>query len=117
MSIKLTVLIPLLLAATAKECTRQPAAQKLPSCIQQKIDQIKKEKKWNPPAEVHAYTFRGKTVYLFSSDCCDQYNPVVDEDCNYICAPSGGMTGKGDRQCPGFGDSAQHKGLVWKDER
>lgn len=90
---------------------------KLPACIQQKIEQIKKEPKWNPPAEVREYEFQGKRVFLFSSNCCDQYNVVYDENCNYICAPSGGLTGKGDRKCEDFGAKAKEVGLVWKDER
>jgi hypothetical protein len=89
----------------------------IPSCIQVKIDSIKKLPKWNPPAEVHQYSFRGKTVYLFSSDCCDFFNPLFDSVCNYICSPHGGITGKGDMQCPDFEKEARKIGVVWKDER
>ena len=113
---KLSFITLAVVAATAKDCSR-PAEQQLPSCIQQKIDQIRKEKTATPPAEVHAYSFRGQTVYLFGGGCCDQYAVLLDENCKYICAPSGGITGKGDRLCPGFADSTQHKGLVWKDDR
>jgi uncharacterized protein DUF6970 len=89
----------------------------LPICIQQKIDEIKAQKKWNPPAEVHEYFFKGMRVFYFSSNCCDQYNVVVDEKCNYICAPSGGTTGKGDGKCSDFLTMAQYIKLIWKDER
>ena len=37
----------------------------IPACVQQKIEQIKKEPKWNPPAEVNEYSYDGKKVYLF----------------------------------------------------
>ncbi len=90
---------------------------RVPSCIQEKIDQIKKEAKWNPPAEVNEYMYGGKKVYLFSSPCCDKYNNLYDSDCKLICAPSGGYTGKGDEKCTDFADKAQHIRLVWKDER
>jgi hypothetical protein len=63
------------------------------------------------------YRYNGKRVFLFSSDCCDQFNQVVDEQCNYICAPSGGITGKGDRKCTDFADKAELVKVVWKDER
>jgi len=113
-SILLTSLI--VLTTAGKHCTKNQAAA-LPSCIQQKIEEIRKQDKWNPPAEVYEYSYKGKKVYYFSSNCCDQYNTVVDEQCNYICAPSGGFTGKGDMKCQDFKDSATLVKLVWKDER
>ena len=94
-----------------------PAGPAEPACIQSKIDSIKKLPVWNPPAEVHEYEYNGRKVYLISADCCDQFNSLVDENCNYICAPSGGFTGKGDRKCIDFHEKATHTRLVWKDER
>ncbi len=91
--------------------------EKIPACVAKKIEEIKSQQKWNPPAEVNEYEFEGRTVYLFSSDCCDQYNMLYDKDCNPICAPSGGITGKGDMKCPEFGEKAKHIRLVWKDDR
>lgn len=82
-----------------------------------KINEIKKAPRWNPPATVNEYTYNGKTVFLFSSDCCDQFNMVFDSQCNYVCAPSGGITGKGDGKCDDFNTSAKHVRLVWKDDR
>jgi len=43
--------------------------------------------------------YQGKTVYYTLSLCCDQYNPVYDAQKNYICAPTGGITGQGDGNC------------------
>jgi hypothetical protein len=103
---------PLLLAA---QCGKQK--NKIPSCIQQKIDEIKAEPKWNPPAEVNEYIYQGKHVYLFSSNCCDQYNILYDGNCNTICAPSGGFTGKGDGKCSDFNTAAKFVKLLWKDPR
>src|SRR5688572_23250673 len=93
------------------------AKQAIPTCIQQKIDQIKAQPKWNPPAEVNEYIYNDRHVYLFSSNCCDQYNMLYDENCNALCAPSGGYTGRGDEKCTDFKDKAKLVGLVWKDER
>jgi hypothetical protein len=98
-------------------CSKKNAGSDASSCIQQKIDDIKKQPRWNPPATVNEYMYNGKTVYLFSSDCCDQYNMIYDNLCNYVCAPSGGITGKGDGKCEDFNTSAKHIRLVWKDER
>src|SRR5690348_3106905 len=90
--------LTIFLTIAAEKCKKEKE-DKIPACIQQKIDQIKKEPKWNPPAEVHEYIYNGKRVFYFSSKCCDQYNVVYDENCNYVCAPSGGYTGKGDMKC------------------
>jgi len=89
----------------------------VPACVQKKIDSIKKEPRWNPPAEVNEYRYNDKKVFLFSSDCCDFFNLLLDSSCNYICAPSGGITGKGDMQCSDFDKVSRHIKLVWKDNR
>ena len=90
---------------------------KVPACVLERIEEIKKENKWNPPAEINEYEFQGKTVYLVSSDCCDQYNSLIDSDCQVICAPSGGITGKGDGKCTDFTNVAKFTRQIWKDER
>lgn len=93
------------------------AAAGLPVCITQKIDSIKQQPVWNPPSEINEYNYRESNVYLISANCCDFYNIAVDSNCNYICAPSGGFTGKGDRKCVDFTEKSTHIRLVWKDER
>ncbi len=89
----------------------------LPSCMEHKIEALKAQPKTNPPAEILQYTYNGKTVYLLMAGCCDQYNVVYDDECNYLCAPSGGLTGKGDRKCTDFNERAKFIKAVWKDER
>lgn len=97
------------------QCTKKEIG--IPSCIQQKIDTIKAQAKWNPPAQVNEYVYKGQHVFLFSSNCCDQFNVVYDGNCNYIGAPSGGFTGKGDGKCADFNETAKYIRLVWKDSR
>ncbi len=104
------------MAIAQQKCNKRAEAG-IPSCVQARIDAIKKEPRWNPPAEVQELRYNGRRVFLFSSNCCDQYNEVVDEGCNYVCAPSGGITGKGDQKCTDFSDKAQLIRVVWKDER
>ncbi|HYK55988.1 MAG TPA: hypothetical protein VEV15_05880 [Flavisolibacter sp.] len=108
-----TFVILLLVAAQ----TIKKGKEELPLCLQQKIEEIKQQLKWNPPAEVHEYNYNGKRVFYFSSNCCDRYNVVFDEKCEYVCAPSGGITGKGDGKCADFSTKAQYVKLVWKDDR
>ena len=89
----------------------------VPSCIQDKISEIRAQPRWNPPAQVNEYEYNGQKVFLITADCCDQFITLVDEKCNYICAPSGGITGSGDGKCKDFFQTAKHIRLVWKDER
>jgi hypothetical protein len=102
-----------------KNAAGQQAAgmDSIPSCIQQRIDSIKKEPRYNPPAEVNEYSYKSKRVFLFSSDCCDFFDPLYDSACNYIGAPRGGFTGRGDGKVPDFDKEARHVKLVWKDPR
>jgi hypothetical protein len=108
----------LFIAACISSCAAQnPAVPMVPSCIAKRIEELKSQPKQNPPASIEQYEYMGKTVYLFSAPCCDFYNVLVDENCNQLCAPSGGFTGKGDGKCPNFNKEAKYIKLVWKDER
>lgn len=110
------VITAIVLLSFAFNCNKKISSS-IPVCIQQKINQIKAQPKWNPPAQVYEYNYINKTVYLFSSDCCDQYNSLFDADCNYICAPSGGIAGSGDMKCTDFIENAKQVKLIWKDDR
>ncbi|HEV8283956.1 MAG TPA: hypothetical protein VGQ09_06585 [Chitinophagaceae bacterium] len=90
---------------------------RVPPCIQEKIEAILELPKYNPPATVYRYLYGDRYVYLFSSDCCDQYNYLYDKDCNVICAPSGGIMGRGDGRCSNFRQVVTDETLIWKDER
>ena len=100
----------------SQSCGKNGPAR-IPACIQNKIEAIQQMPKFNPPATVYRYRYADKYVYLFSSDCCDQYNYLYDKDCNVICAPSGGIAGRGDGRCSNFKDVATEATLIWKDER
>ena len=89
----------------------------MPACVQQRIEAIKAEPKWNPPAEINEYIYKGQHVYLITSNCCDQYIMLYDGNCTPICAPGGGYTGKGDGKCADFYETAKQVRLIWKDPR
>src|SRR5215470_1862872 len=101
--------------ALQKQCAR--SGNSIPICVQKKIDSIKAEPKWNPAAEVNEYVYREQHVFLFTANCCDQFYMLYDGSCQYICAPSGGFTGKGDGKCADFAENAKHVKQVWKDDR
>jgi len=97
--------------------TNSKDSNTVPVCVQHKIDSIKKEPRWNPPAQVDEYVYNDKHVFLFSADCCDFFNMLYDSSCKNICAPSGGITGRGDGKCAAFSKTARYVKLVWKDPR
>ena len=67
--------------------------------------------------EVRRYIYNGSKVYLVGAPCCDQFNAVYDSACNYLFAPSGGFTGKGDLSHPDFFTAAKEDSLIWKKEK
>lgn len=44
----------------------------------------------------------GQIVYLHMALCCDQFDKAYDANGRYLCAPSGGFTGRGDGRCPAW---------------
>jgi len=87
-----------------------------PNCIENEIKKIKNEAVRNPPAQVWQWETDGQIYYYITSDCCDQYNYLYTNNCDIICAPDGGITGLGDRNCPNFIGPIK-KTLLWKDNR
>ena len=113
---KKILLVFIVVSAMCVTCKKEKEND-LPNCLKTRIEQIKGQKKWNPPAEIHEYVYNGKTVYLVSADCCDQYVTLIDSNCQYLCAPAGGIAGTGDGQCTDFYKTAKHVKLLWKDAR
>lgn len=90
----------------------------LPSCFQKIIADQEKEVPPNGPERIEEYLYNGKTVYLLTAPCCDQYNTLYDDACQMLCAPTGGFSGRGDGKCPDFAKTAKLVKLVWtKTER
>ena len=100
----------------SRNCNKEGTVR-VPPCIGEKIDAIQQLPKYNPPATVYRYSYQNQYVYLISSNCCDQYNYLYDKNCNVICAPTGGLTGRGDGRCADFKQNATGEVLVWKDPR
>lgn len=104
------------LTVMISSCQRLDLKVEVPNCIEKKIEKIKDAPVTNPPTEVWQWKVDGSTYYYFTSDCCDQFNYLFDENCNEVCAPDGGFTGTGDGNCPEFSGTIE-KELVWKDPR
>lgn len=103
----LTLAISLILLSCNKDVITTDVC---PSCFKAII------KRLNPPLEIWSYNYNNQIVYLAIADCCDQYDQVYAADCAILCAPSGGITGKGDGKCPNFDEQATDGKLIWKAE-
>lgn len=85
----------------------------MPTCMKKKIDSFKLKEPHERPQRVLEYMYKGKKVYYVVMPCCDFFNEVYDDKCNYLGAPDGGFTGKGDGKIPDFAEAAKNKKLVW----
>jgi len=97
-------------------CLQIELNEEVPACIEHMIKQRRRAAVQNPPAEVWKWEVDGRVYYYFTGDCCDQFNELYDSECNYVCAPDGGVGGQGDGQCPVFGGPIE-KSLIWQDPR
>ena len=88
-----------------------------PPWLKQRIAAVLAERKRNPITRILRYDYDGKIVYYISAPCCDQYSDVLDTKGKLICHPDGGITGKGDGQCPDFEKRKSNEKLVWQDPR
>ena len=98
-------------------CDDSDVKKEIPKCIQDKIDIIIAQDVWNPPAKIYSYQYEGETVYYFTARCCDIMSELYDENCNFICAPDGGIAGKGDGKCTDFITQSTKEKLIWEDTR
>ena len=85
----------------------------MPTCIKIKIDSFKLKEAHEKPQRVIEYVYKGKKVYYVVMPCCDFYNEVYDAKCNFLGAPDGGFTGKGDGKLPDFFTEVKSEKLVW----
>jgi hypothetical protein len=103
------LLICILISLTGCEQIDLPSG--VPNCVKKLI-----RDSHGTPQSVWRYQYKNETVFVIIPDCCDQYISVYSNSCSFICAPSGGFTGKGDGICPNFNDEATNGVLIWKAE-
>ncbi|MBK8847742.1 MAG: hypothetical protein IPO27_14850 [Bacteroidetes bacterium] len=85
--------------------------------MQNKITEYKSKAKKNPPVSIYQYCYNGKKVFYVTSYCCDIPSELLDDNCNTLCYPDGGITGNGDGKCTDFFDKRSDEHLVWRDNR
>ncbi|GAB3826896.1 DUF6970 domain-containing protein [Hymenobacter jeollabukensis] len=88
-----------------------------PKWLDDKIQAHMNAKAENPRIRILSYQYQGQTVYYETSPCCDQFTTLYDAKGNVLCAPDGGITGRGDGKCPDFEKNRTAEQLVWQDAR
>ena len=101
----------------ALECKTDGIPTGTPACIINLIEQIKSQPVWNPPAQVLRYQYKGKAIYYIPQRCCDIPSLLIDENCQVLCSPDGGISGGGDGKCADFFALRSEGKLIWKDMR
>ncbi len=116
----LLLIFPFLSASECGKKKEKPGTattqDSIPVCIRKILDDQSKEIPPNQPVQIDEYAYNGKTVYLFTAQCCDQFNVLYDDSCKMICSPSGGIIGKGDGKCEDFAKEAKLIKLIWKEQ-
>ncbi len=82
---------------------------KTPICIREKII----SSNGSHANQIWVFQYHKSKVFYVLSDCCDQYNELYDSECNYLCSPDGGFTGRGDGKCPDFGKEKKNGVRIW----
>ena len=86
-------------------------------CMQTQIDSSLAKPRGTLYIRIDAFKYQGNNVYLYYQGCCDKYNLLKDENCNYLFAPSGGFSGAGDGTHPNFFKEAKYLSNMWIDPR
>ena len=81
------------------------------------IAKFKIEPVANPPHRIMSFRYRDQAVYYVPPSCCDQPSVLYDAKGEVLCAPDGGMTGRGDGRCADFYQQRSEESLVWSDPR
>lgn len=69
------------------------------------------------PLQIWQLVYQGKTAFYMVEECCDRMNTLHDGAGYARCAPSGGMTGRGDGRCPAPLPPTDQMRLVWERAR
>lgn len=100
-------------------CTtiKQTPRQATPDWVRTQIAKFQAEQVGNPPQSIWQYEYNGETVFYIPAQCCDQFSQLYDATGKFICAPDGGLSGKGDGKCPDFNQTQKNGTLIWRDPR
>ncbi|MCK9480219.1 MAG: hypothetical protein M0R38_00450 [Bacteroidia bacterium] len=102
---------------TSIQCKKIDVPDDTPKCIKKKIKAIQKATVTNPPSSVWLIDFKGSHYYYIPPVCCDKFGELYSDECVLICHPDGGITDKGDGQCPEYVKELPEGKKIWQDNR
>ena len=111
---RIVVAVVGLLAASMGPCV---GAAEEAQFVRELIRKYSEDPRGNPPASIWRFNYRGSEVFYIPPSCCDVYSELYDSNGVLLCAPDGGLTGRGDGRCPDFAAERSAGVLVWKDPR
>ncbi len=111
------ILVPVLCGILAIGCKSPLGPDENPDWIKALITKYQNEPVGNPPQSIWRYDYNGRTVYYVPPQCCDQFSTLYDANGNEICAPDGGITGRGDGRCLDFFQERKNERFIWMDSR
>ncbi len=85
----------------------------LPDWLVEDINKYESEPHDHVPSEIWLIQHKGQPAVFIRSPCCDQYDPLLSIRRQVICNPAGGITGRGDGNCPTPADPGTPITLVW----
>lgn len=113
-----TIFLYFVIMAAVQTCAgKGDSYPEVPDCVKKKIEELQGEPARNPPSFVASYEYRGGIVYYVPPAVGDQMSQLYNEECELICSPDGGMTGRGDGKCTDFFEQRTNEKIIWKDER
>jgi len=100
------ILMTILFSSCKKE-------KRIPSCINNKVNEFKNIISCNTGSNVKQYEFQSKLVYVFDPGTCgaDMSSEVLDENCN-VLGYLGGITGNTTIDGLDF-SNANYKSTIW----
>lgn len=112
---RVSLLLLLVLAGSTGEVFAEISEE--PKWVQDLIAKLQAEPVANPPAFLIRYSHAGTSYYYLPPRCCDIPGKLFNAEGKAICAPDGGLTGKGDGRCPDFVHGLKNGVKIWEDQR
>ena len=95
-------------------CEKDRCEPDLPACVKELIEQPATDGGIDARA-VYRWEVEGATYFYVEQECCDRFNLLFATDCTLLCAPDGGITGRGEGDCPDL-DGDIERTLIWEAE-
>jgi hypothetical protein len=113
----IVILFSVLVVSGCTKLKKTSANSAISNCIKHSIDSALSKPKGSLFIQIDKFLYKNNDVYLYYSGCCDRFNDLKDENCNYLFSPSGGFSGGGDGTHSTFFTEAKLVSTLWKDPR